>query len=100
MANGLLLHVRRWWIGCKRQMFEGTAGLCNVDGVWDGERDGGGATVPTLAWVTLSDGPNIGTLGSGVVGSCGCSTLGDGVSVAIGFVVPWRKIGRRISRSF
>ncbi len=50
---------------------------------------GEGAIVRALARVTLGDGPSVGTLGSGVVGDCGHSTLGNGVSVMIG----------RISRS-
>jgi hypothetical protein len=81
-------------------MFEGTVGACNVVGIQIRVRVGWGATVRALACATLSDGPIVGTLGSGVVGDHGRSTLGDGVSVAIGFVVPWRRVGRRISGSF
>jgi hypothetical protein len=44
----------------------------------------GGAIERALARVTLGDGPSIGTLGSGVADDHGRSTLGDGVSVAIG----------------
>ncbi len=61
---------------------------------------GGGAIEHALAPVTLGDGPSVGTLGSGAVGDCGRSTLDDGMSVAIGFDVPWWRIGRRISCSF
>ncbi len=39
-----------------------------------------------LAHVTLGDGPGIGTLDSSMVGNCGLSTLGNGVSEACGFV--------------
>jgi hypothetical protein len=75
-------------------------GLCNVIGIRDGVHVGGGATVHALAHVTFGDGPNIGTLGLGVVGNRGCTTLSDGVSVAIGFVLPWWRVGKRISLSF
>ncbi len=61
---------------------------------------GGGAIERALAHVTLGDGPSIGTLGSGVAGNHGRSTLGDGVSVAIGFDVPLWRTGRRMSRRF
>ncbi len=50
-----------------------------------------------LARVTLGDGPSVGTLGSGGVGDHGRSTLGDGVSVVVGFVVLWWRIEMRIS---
>ncbi len=60
----------------------------------------GGAIEHVLARVTLSDGPSVGTLGFSVVGGHGQSSLGDGVSVAIGFDVPWWRTGRRISRRF
>jgi hypothetical protein len=56
--------------------------------------------VHALARVTLDDGASVDTLGSGIVGNRGCSTVGDVVSVAIGFVVPWWRIGRKISHSF
>jgi hypothetical protein len=36
---------------------------------------GGGAIVRALAHFTLGDGPSVGTLGSGVVGDCGGTTL-------------------------
>ncbi len=78
-------------------MFEGTVGSCNMIGIQVGVLVGGGVTVRALARVTLGDGPNVGTLGSGVVGDGGRSTLGDGMSVAIGFVVPWWRVVRRIS---
>ncbi len=69
MANGLLLCECCWGIGCKRRMFEGTVGSCDVVGIQDGLRVGGGATLFVLVCVTLGDGPNVGTLGSGVVGN-------------------------------
>jgi hypothetical protein len=69
-------------------MFEGAVGSCNMVGIWDGVHVGGGATVRALTCVTLGDGPDVGTLCSGVVGDRGQSSLGDGMSVAIGFVVP------------
>ncbi len=77
-------------------------GSCDVVGIRDGMLIGGGAIFLALACVTLSDVLGVCTLGScaGVVGNRGCSTLGAGVSVASGFVVPWLSIGRRISRSF
>ncbi len=53
-----------------------------------------------LASITLGDGPSVGTLGSGVAGDRGRCTLGDGVSVAIGFDVPWWRTGIRISCRF
>jgi hypothetical protein len=56
--------------------------------------------VHVLAFVTLGDGPSVGTLGSSVAGDRGRSTLSDGVSVVIEFDVPWWEIGRRISCSF
>jgi hypothetical protein len=100
MANGLLLRVCCWLTGCKSWMFAGAVGSCDVVGIHVGVLVGGGAIECALAHVALSDGPSIGTLGSGVVGDCGKSILGDGVSVAIGFDVPWWRTGRRISRSF
>ncbi len=100
MANELLLHVCCWWIGCKSWMFAGALGSCNVVGIQIGVLVGGGAIEHALACVTLSDGPSVGTLGSGVVGDRGRSSLSDGVSVAIGFDVPWWRTGRRISRRF
>jgi hypothetical protein len=81
-------------------MFEGTVGSCDVGGIRDGLRVGGGAMLHALVCVTLGDGPGVGTLGSGVVGNRGRSTLGDGVSVASRFVVSWWSIGRRMSCSF
>ena len=75
-------------------MFAGALGSCNVVGIQIGVLVGGGAIEHALARVTLSDGPSIGTLGSGVVGDRGHSSLGDGVSVAIGFDVPWWRTGR------
>jgi hypothetical protein len=36
MANGLLLCLCRWWIGCKRWMLEGVVGSRDVVGVWVG----------------------------------------------------------------
>ncbi len=63
-------------------MFESMVGSCDVVDVWDGLRGGGRATLRALACVTLYDGPNVGTLGSGAVGNRGRSTLGDRVSVA------------------
>jgi hypothetical protein len=80
--------------------FEGVVGSCDVVGVQDRLRDGGGATLRALACIILSDGPGVGTLNSGVVGNPGCSTLGDGVSVASGFVVPWWRVERRILLGF
>jgi hypothetical protein len=59
-----------------------------------------GETLCALICITLGDGPSVGTLGSGVVGNCGGRGLGDGVSMASGFVVPWWRVGRRISRYF
>jgi hypothetical protein len=100
MANGLLLHVCRWWTGCRSWIFAGALGSCDVVGVQFGLLVGEGAIVRALAQVTRGDGLSVGTLVSGVAGDHGCSTLGDGVSVAIGFDVPWWRIGRRISRSF
>jgi hypothetical protein len=81
-------------------MFEGAVGSCDVVGIWNVLRVGGGSTLCALARVTLSDGNNIGTLGSNMVGNHGNSTLGDGVSVASVFVVPWWRVERRISCSF
>jgi hypothetical protein len=83
LANGLFLRVCRWWTGCKSQMFAGAVGSCNVVGIQVGVIVGGGAIKHALARVTLGDGPSVGTLGSGMAGDLGCSTLGDGVSVAI-----------------
>ena len=70
-------------------MFAGAVGSCNVVGIQVGVLVGGGAIECALVRVTLGDGPSVGTLGSGVAGDRGRSTLGDGVSVAIGFDVPW-----------
>jgi hypothetical protein len=81
-------------------MFEGTVGSCDVVGIQIGLRVGGGGILRALVCVTYGDGPGIGTLGSGMTGNRSRSTLGDGVSVASGFVVPGGSIGRRISRSF
>jgi hypothetical protein len=81
-------------------MFVGAVGSCNVVGVLVGVLVGGGEVERALARVILGDGPSVGTLGSGVVGNPGHNTLGDGVSVGIGFDVPWWSTGRRISRSF
>jgi hypothetical protein len=81
-------------------MFEGAIASCNVVGIQVGVHIGGGEIVYALARVTLGDGPGIGTLGSGVVGNHGCSTLGDSVSVAIGFDLALGRIGRRLSHSF
>jgi hypothetical protein len=89
MVNMLLLRVCYWWTGCTSQMFAGAVGSCNVVGVREGVLVGGGETAHTLACITLGDGPGVGTLGSGVAGDLGQSTLGDGMSVAIGFDVPW-----------
>jgi hypothetical protein len=58
---------------------------------------GGGAIEHMLVCITLGDGPSTGTLNSGVVGDRGCSILGDGELVVIGFDVPWWRTGRRIS---
>jgi hypothetical protein len=69
-------------------MFEGAVGSCDVVGVWIGLRVGGGAMLRVLACITLDEGPGVGTLGSSVVSNCGHSTLGDGLLVASGFVVP------------
>jgi hypothetical protein len=100
IANGLFLRVCCWWAGCKSQMFAGAVRSCNVVGIQVGLLVGGGAIERALVRITLGDGPRIGTLGSGVAGNRGRSTLGDGVSVAIGFDVPWWRTGRRISHSF
>jgi hypothetical protein len=81
-------------------MFEGAVGSCNVIGTQEGVRVGGGAKLRALARVSLGDGPKVDTLSSGVVGYCGRNTFGDGLSVASGFVVPWWRVGRRISHSF
>ncbi len=81
-------------------MFDGAVRSCDVVGIWDGLRIGGGEILHTLAPVTLGDGLNVGTLGSSMVGNHGRSTLGDGVLVAIRIVVPWWRVGRRISHSF
>jgi hypothetical protein len=59
-------------------MFEGIVGSYNVVSNQDGVCVGGGARLHELARVILDDGPNVGSLSSGVVGTCGCSTLGDG----------------------
>ncbi len=100
IANRLLFCVCCWRTGCKSQMFECAIGLCNSVGIQVGVHVVGGATVHALACVTLGDGPSVGTLDSSMVGDHGRSTLGDGVSVAIKFFVPWWRIGRRISHSF
>jgi hypothetical protein len=81
-------------------MFDGAVGSCDVVGIQVERRVGGRAIFCALVCVTLGDGPGGGTLDSGVVGNRGCSTLGDGVSVASGFIVPWWRVGRRISHSF
>jgi hypothetical protein len=81
-------------------MFEGAVGSCNVVGIWVGVRVGWEATVHALVRITLGDGLIVGTLDFGVVGNCGRSALGDGVSVVIGYVVPWWRVGRGISCSF
>ncbi len=81
-------------------MFEGAVGSCDAVGVQVGLHVGEEAILCELACITLGDGPGIGTLGFGVVGNHGCSTLGDGVSVASGFVVPGWSVGRRNSCSF
>jgi hypothetical protein len=75
-------------------------GSCDVLGVWVGLHVGGGAMLRALAWITLGDGPGLGTLGSGVVGNRGHSNLSDGVPVASRFIAPGRSIGRGISHSF
>jgi hypothetical protein len=59
-----------------------------------------GGKLCALVRITLGDGPSVGTLGSGMAGDPGHSTLADGVSVAIGFDVPWWRIGQRIAHSF
>jgi hypothetical protein len=100
MANGLLLHVSCWWTGCKSWIFAGAVGSCNVVGVQVRVLVGGGAIEHALVCITLNDGPSIGNLGSGMVGDCGHSTLGDGMSGVIGFDVPWWRTGRRISPRF
>jgi hypothetical protein len=100
MANGLLLHVCCWWMGHKRWILEGAVGSCDVVGILVWLHGGGGEMLHVLAVITLDDGPGLGTLGSNVVGDCGCSTFGGGVPVASGFVAPRRSIGRRISCSF
>ncbi len=55
---------------------------------------GGGGLLRATARSTLGDGLVICTLGSGVVGNCGWSTLNDGVLVVGGW-----SVGRRILRS-
>jgi hypothetical protein len=100
MANGLLLCVCCWWTGPKSWMFAGAMGSCDVVGIQVWVLVGGGAIVHELARVILGDGPSIGTLGSGMLGNHGHSTLGDGVSVANGFDVPWWRMGIRKSHSF
>jgi hypothetical protein len=42
MANRLLLHVCCWLTGCKRRMFAGAVGSCNVVGIQVGLLVGGG----------------------------------------------------------
>ncbi len=81
-------------------MFEGAVGSCDVVGIQDGLHIGGGATLLVLAHVTLGKEPGIGNLGFGMVGNHGHGTLGEGVSVASGFVVLWWRVGSRISHSF
>ncbi len=94
MANGLLLDECCWWTDCKSQMFAGAVGSCNVVGVLIGVLVSGGAIEHALACVILGDGPSVSTLGSGVASDRGRSTLGNGISVAIGFDVPrWRTGG-------
>ncbi len=100
MAKGLLLCVCCWWTGCKSQMFAGAMGSCDVVGIQVGVLVGGGARERALACVTLDDGPSVGTLGLNLAGNCGRSTLGDDVSVAIGFDLLWWRAGRRILRGF
>ncbi len=100
MANGLLVRVCHWWTGCKIQIFEGAVGSCNVVSVWVVVHVVGGAIVRALAYTTLGDRPSVGTLGSGMGGDCGHSTLSDGMSVAMGFDVPRLRIGRKILHSF
>ena len=80
--------------------FDDAVGSCDVVGIRDGLCVDGGAILHAFACITLGDGPGFGTLGSGMVGNHGRSTLGDGVSVVIGFVVPWWRVERRISLSF
>jgi hypothetical protein len=77
-----------------------SVGSYNVVGNLVGVLVGGGKIVCALARITLVDRPSVGTLGSGVAGDRGRSTLDNGVSVAIEFDVPWWRIGRRISSSF
>jgi hypothetical protein len=100
MANGLLLHVCHWWTGCKSWIVADAVGSCDVVGVQVGLLLGGGAIERALVRVTLSDEPSVGPLGSSVAGNYGHSTLGDSMSVVIGFDVPWWRTGRRISLSF
>jgi hypothetical protein len=100
LQNGKGVVGSCWWTSCKRQMFDGLVRSCDVVGVWNELCVGGGAILHALACVTLGDGSGIGTLGYGVVGNYGCSTFGDGVSVASRFSVPWWRVGRRISHSF
>ncbi len=81
-------------------MFEDAVGSCDVVDIRVGLHVDEGAILRELACITLGDGPGIGTLGSSGVGNHGCSTLGDGVSMASGFVDPGWSIGRIISYSF
>jgi hypothetical protein len=67
---------------------EGVVGSCNVVGVQDRVHVGGEATVHALVHINLGDGPNVGTLGSSVVGNCGRRNIGDGMLASI-FFVPW-----------
>ncbi len=100
MANWLSLCVCCWWTHHKSWMFAGAVGPCNVVGIQVRVLAGGGAIEHALVCVTIGDGPSVSNLGSGVAVDHGRNILGDSVSVAIGFDVPWWRIGRRISHRF
>ncbi len=81
-------------------MFDSPVGSCDVVGIQDGLRIGGGTILRALACVPFGDRPSVVTHGSGMVGDCGHSTLGDGVSVASRFFCALVESWKRISYSF
>ena len=87
-------------MGLTSRTLGGAVGSCEVVGVRVGLCVGGGGLLRAAARSTLGDGLVVGTLGSGVAGIRGWSTLGDGVTVVGGAGVVCWSDGRRISRSF
>ncbi len=86
-------------MGFTSRTFGGAVGSCEVVGVRVVLCVGSGGLLRAAARSTRGDGLVAGTLGSGVAGIRGRSTLGDGVTVLGGSGVFCWSDGRRILRS-